>query len=95
MAEDALRRFTAMGPGDSYWDTYIETAKKGADLARDVARGAAKAPGQAFEWLTGVPSWAFWVGGAVVLGGVGVGAWKLLVLATPAVAGAAARRYMP
>lgn len=88
MAEDALRRFTSMGPGDTYWDTYIETAEQ----MRDWAQGA---PGKAVEWFTGIPPWALYTGGAALIGGVGYGAWKLLLATAPAVAGVAARRYMP
>jgi hypothetical protein len=95
MAEEALFQFTSMGPGDSYWDTFKETGAKMRDSAKDVLRGAAKAPGAAFEWLTGVPSWVFWMGGAVALVGVGVGAWKLLVAAAPGFGAAVGGGFVP
>lgn len=73
-------------------------AEIGAELAKmpkKIVQTIVKLPGQALEAVTGVPSWVWWVGGSVLLVGVGVGAWKLLTLATPAVASTVAKRYLP
>lgn len=95
MAEDSLLAFTSMGPGDSYWDTYLENLKKGAELARDAARNLLKAPGTAFEWLTGVPSWIFWCTAGAIILGTGYGIYKIAMAAAPGVVSSVAQKYLP
>jgi hypothetical protein len=76
-------------------DMWTEIGEELAKMPAKIVKAVVALPGQAFEAVTGIPSWAFWVGGGVLVLGVGFGAWKLITLATPAVAGVAARRYLP
>lgn len=88
MADDALIQFTSMGPGDSYWDTYLETLKK----LRDTAK---QAPGTFFEWLTGLPRWMLYLGGATVTGGVLYGGYQITKAIAPALTAELVKKVVP
>lgn len=88
MAEDALLQFTSMGPGDSYFDTYLETVKQ-------LSSAAKGAPGTLFEWLTGMPRWVLYLGGATVAGGVLYGGYQIAKVAAPVAAAQLAKRLVP
>jgi hypothetical protein len=74
---------------------WTEIGEELAKMPSKIVAAVVKLPGQALELVTGVPTWVWWVGGSVLVVGVGLGIWKLITLATPAVAGVAARRYLP
>ena len=81
--------------GEIWDDMWTEIGQELAKMPAKIVKAVVALPGQAFEGLTGIPSWVFWVGGGVLVLGVGVGVWKLITLATPAVAHVAAQRYLP
>jgi hypothetical protein len=74
---------------------WTEIGEELAKMPAKVVQAIVKLPGQALEAVTGIPAWAWWVGGGVLILGVGFAAWKIITLATPAVATVAARRYLP
>ncbi len=74
---------------------WTEIGEELAKMPPKIFQAVAKLPGQVVEAATGIPAWAFYVGGGVLLIGVGFGIWKLITLATPAVATVAAKRYLP
>jgi hypothetical protein len=74
---------------------WTEIGEELAKMPAKIVQAIVKLPGQALEAVTGIPSWVWWIGGGVLVVGVGLAAWKVITLATPAVAGVAARRYLP
>lgn len=84
------------GRQEQIWnEMWTEVGQELAKLPAKITQAIAKLPGQAFEAVTGVPMWVFYIGGGLALCLLGVGVWKLVTLATPAVATVAARRYLP
>lgn len=68
------------------------------DIGTELAHMPAKAvaavvalPGK----ILGIPSWVFWTGGALLVGVVGFGIWKIALAATPVVTKAVVNRYLP
>ncbi len=77
---------------DEAWSAmWAEISTKLQELPREILQAAAKLPGQAFQGLTGIPPWAFWLGAAVIVGGLVYGIFK--ILSGPA-GGAVASHYL-
>jgi len=76
-------------------DMWTEIGAALAALPAAVAKTIVSLPGKAFEAVTGIPSWIFWIGGAAVFVLLGVGVWKLLKIATPVATKVVAQRYLP
>jgi hypothetical protein len=87
MGEDALLQFTSMGPGDSYFDTFLESAKQ----LRDAVKGA---PGTLFESVTGMSRWVLYLGGAAVVGSVVYGGYQIVKAAAPGVSAELTRKLV-
>lgn len=56
---------------------------------------AVNAAGSGLARGLGIPTWLLWAGGAALVVGVGVGVFKVLLVAAPAVVPAVVRRYVP
>lgn len=83
---------------DMWTEIGEELAKLPARTVAFVAETAGtltRAAGSGLAAGLGIPPWLFWTGGAVALGAVGLGTYKLVMLAAPAMASVAARRYLP
>lgn len=63
---------------ESWTQMWTEIGQRLAELPKNVVQTIAKLPGQVFEATTGIPSWAFWIGGAALVGLVGYGAYRIL-----------------
>lgn len=68
-------------------------ADMGKNLA-DLPQNARDAAGDAVEWFTGIPAWAWVLGGAALFGLLGYGLFKVAVAAAPVAAPALANRYL-
>lgn len=63
------------GAWSRMWD---EIGAALAALPKQIVQTLAKLPGQVFEATTGIPSWAFYVGGAALVGLLGYGTYRIL-----------------
>lgn len=97
--QNAAEEGAGIDVGGKAWSDFADMwAEIGAFVAKlpvSVATTIASIPAKMLEAATGIPVWAFWVGGALIVVLLGVGVWKLVTLAAPAAAKVAAQRYLP
>jgi hypothetical protein len=82
-AMQAFIESNAVEEGAAYLDEawtamWQEIGTRLAELPKDIVQTIAQLPGKAFEAATGIPSWAFYVGTAALVGLVGYGAYRIL-----------------
>jgi hypothetical protein len=64
---------------DEAWTAmWAEIGAELAALPKEILQAARNLPGQIFEGATGIPPWAFWLGAAVIVGGLVYGIFKIL-----------------
>lgn len=66
-----------------------------AEAVSTVVSSAVDAAGSGLAKGLGIPTWLFWTGGAALVVALGVGVFKVLLVAAPAVVPAVVRRYVP
>ena len=71
------------------------TLQAASEAVSTVVSSAVSAAGGGLAKGLGIPTWLFWAGGAALVLGVGVGVFKILLVAAPAVVPAVVRRYIP
>jgi hypothetical protein len=77
-------------------DMWIEVGKFIATLPKEIAKGVGDLAGDVVKGVTGLPLWAWALIGLGVVGVIGFVAWSIInSKAGAAIAGTAARRYLP
>lgn len=90
-AEEGVGTQAAMTYGQGWDDMWYLVDKEAAKLPTAVRAGV----GKFVEAATGIPVWLWAIGGAIVVGLVGYGLWRVLMTAAPVATKVVADRYLP